>query len=149
MSHFDVLKSAIEQHDGALIKTIGDAVMAVFKRPADAFHAMLVAQSRLASPTDNSRPLELKAGLHFGPCIAVSLNERLDYFGTTVNFASRLVELSSGRNLIISHDFHEDPEVAVLLEDEKFRGRVVRLQTKSLKGFEDEEISLWQVETGS
>ena len=39
-----------------------------------------------------ARPLKLKAGIHYGSCIAVNLNERLDYFGTTVNAASRLVE---------------------------------------------------------
>ena len=29
----------------------------------------------------------LKIGIHHGPCIAVNMNERLDYFGSTVNIA--------------------------------------------------------------
>ena len=90
MNHFDVLKQAIADEEGALVKTIGDAVMAVFRRPAAALRAMLVAQQRLASPPEGMAPLTLKAGLHVGPCIAVTLNDRLDYFGTTVNLAARL-----------------------------------------------------------
>ena len=34
--------------------------------------------------------IAIKLGLHKGPCIAVTLNERLDYFGGTVNMAARL-----------------------------------------------------------
>ncbi len=33
MNHFDVVKKLIAEEDGALVKTIGDAVMAVFRRP--------------------------------------------------------------------------------------------------------------------
>jgi len=39
-----VLREAIAGEDGALIKTIGDAVMAVFRRPVSALRAILNAQ---------------------------------------------------------------------------------------------------------
>src|SRR5213079_14081 len=67
MNHFDVLKQAIAAEDGALVKTIGDAVMAVFRQPENALRAMLKAQRVLAEHTEN--PLTLKAGMHLGPCI--------------------------------------------------------------------------------
>ena len=102
MSHFDVLRKSIAEHDGAVVKTIGDAVMAVFRCAADGVVAMLEVQHALAEPTDGSMPLQLKAGLHTGPCIAVTLNDRLDYFGSTVNLAARLEGLSSGHDVIIS-----------------------------------------------
>src|SRR5262245_47048179 len=72
MNHFDVLKKTINDHEGAIVKTIGDAVMAVFRSPAAALLAMVEAQQLLSSPGDGSMPLTLKAGIHSGPCIAVT-----------------------------------------------------------------------------
>lgn len=72
MNHFDVLKRAITDADGALVKTIGDAVMGVFRNPASALAAMLQAQAELGAPPAGTAPLTLKAGIHLGPCIAVT-----------------------------------------------------------------------------
>ncbi|CAN5511605.1 hypothetical protein BH20ACI3_BH20ACI3_01110 [soil metagenome] len=101
LNHFDVLKKAIAEADGALVKTIGDAVMGVFRDSASALKAVLMAQQVLAAPPEGTAPLTLKAGMHSGPCIAVTLNERLDYFGSTVNMAARLEGLSTGDDVII------------------------------------------------
>src|SRR5213078_1702521 len=117
MNHFDILRQAIADEDGALVKTIGDAVMAVFRHPAAALRAMLRAQQLLALPKDGNQPLSLKAGIHLGPCIAVTLNERLDYFGSTVNLAARLEGQSSGDDVVISTAVYSDPEVRGLLGD--------------------------------
>ena len=98
------------------MKTIGDAVMAVFREPAAALKAMIDAQSSLAAPPDGSAPLILKAGIHAGPCIAVTLNDRLDYFGSTVNTAARLEGLSTGDDVVISQAVYEDPEVREMID---------------------------------
>jgi class 3 adenylate cyclase len=143
MNHFDVLKEAIAAHDGALIKTIGDAVMAVFRQPAAALKAMLDAQQRLADP-NSGQPLTLKAGVHIGPCIAVTLNERLDYFGSTVNLAARLEGQSSGADIVISSDVYDDPEVRSFLA-QPANGLVARRFEIPLKGFDDETFALWRV----
>ena len=144
MNHFDVLKQAIAEHDGALVKTIGDAVMAVFRRPAKALRAMVDAQTRLRNPPDGMLPLTLKAGLHTGPCIAVTLNERLDYFGSTVNLAARLEGQSTGDDVIISSAVYADPEVRELLNgcEEGFGATQFSIP---LKGFDDEQFELWRV----
>ena len=144
MNHFDVLKQAIAEEDGALVKTIGDAVMAVFRRPASALRAMLKAQQALASPPAGMQPLTLKAGLHTGPCIAVTLNDRLDYFGSTVNMAARLESLSNGNDVIVSTEVRADPEVKELLEDPE-GGLVSTRFEVPLKGFTDECFELWRV----
>src|SRR5437588_254715 len=115
MNHFDVLKQVIAEEDGALVKTIGDAVMAVFRQPVSALKAMLHAQRRLASPQNGGQQLTLKAGLHTGPCIAVTLNDRADYFGSTVNLAARLEGQSTGDDVVISSAVYSDPEVRELL----------------------------------
>jgi class 3 adenylate cyclase len=142
MSHFDILKKAISSHDGAIVKTIGDAVMAVFRCPADGVEAMLEVQELLASPPDGGMPLALKAGLHTGPCIAVTLNDRLDYFGSTVNMAARLEGLSSGLDVIVSQNAFDDPKVQDLLLLEGYSAERFEM---SLKGFEDENVELWRV----
>ncbi len=141
MNHFDVLRKAITEQDGAIVKTIGDAVMAVFRRPVAAVLAVRQAQKELASPKDGN-PLMLKAGIHTGPCIAVTLNDRLDYFGSTVNLAARLEGLSSGLDIVISGTMYEDPEFAQLLEAGKFAPEAFDM---AVKGFDNERFELWRV----
>lgn len=142
MNHFDVLKNAIAEHEGAVVKTIGDAVMGVFRCAADGLLAMLEAQRALAQPGEGTMPLQLKAGLHTGPCIAVTLNDRLDYFGSTVNLAARLEGLSSGSDVIISRAVYEDTQVRELLESKRL---VAAEFDMTLKGFENERFALWRV----
>ena len=142
MNHFDVLRKKITEHDGAIVKTIGDAVMAVFRSAADAVSAMLEAQRSLAEPPEGTMPLTLKAGLHTGPCIAVTLNDRLDYFGSTVNMAARLEGLSTGSDVIISGAVYEDAKVRKLIESQGLSAVEFDM---ALKGFEDERFELWRV----
>jgi class 3 adenylate cyclase len=144
MNHFDILKQVIADEDGALVKTIGDAVMAVFRCPAGAVRAMLDAQTQLASPPEGMQPLSLKAGLHTGPCIAVTLNDRLDYFGSTVNMAARLEGQSTGGDVIISSAVYSDPQVRDLLSDPELGFSATRFEMP-LKGFEEEQFELWRV----
>ncbi|HMG75955.1 MAG TPA: adenylate/guanylate cyclase domain-containing protein [Pyrinomonadaceae bacterium] len=144
MNHFDILKQVIADEDGALVKTIGDAVMAVFRCPAGAVRAMLHAQQRLADPPAGMQPLSLKAGLHTGPCIAVTLNDRLDYFGSTVNMAARLEGQSTGDDVVISTAVYADPEVRDLLSDPGNGFSATRFEMP-LKGFDKEQFELWRV----
>ncbi|HWT00584.1 MAG TPA: DUF5939 domain-containing protein [Pyrinomonadaceae bacterium] len=148
MSHFDVLRAAISEEDGALVKTIGDAVMAVFRRPAGALRAFLTAQQTLAAPRPGERPLMLKVGIHAGPCIAVTLNGRLDYFGCTVNMAARLEGLSSGGDVVISSAVHADPEVAEMLYGPEAELAATPFEVM-LKGFDEEQFELWRVAPAS
>jgi class 3 adenylate cyclase len=142
MRHFDVLRECIRGEEGAIVKTIGDAVMAVFRRPAAAIRAIFKAQKQLAHPPDDSLPLFLKVGIHAGPAIAVTLNERLDYFGGTVNMAARLEGLSSGDDVVISSTVCADPEVAAMLVSKEFHAEPFEMK---LKGFDEESFELWRV----
>jgi len=142
MNHFDVVRKAIAEHDGALVKTIGDAVMAVFRSAADGLLAMLEVQRALAEPPEGGMPLALKAGLNTGPCIAVTLNDRLDYFGSTVNMAARLEGLSSGADVIISRSVYDDARVRELIESNGYSADPFEM---TLKGFENERFELWRV----
>ncbi len=144
MAHFDVLHDAVAEHGGAVVKTIGDAVMAVFRRPVGALNAILQAQREFSHETQDGRPLRLKAGIHFGRCIAVTLNERLDYFGSTVNFAARIQRLSSGGDVILSGAVFDDHEVAEMLA---LRSREVNTESFGavIRGFDNENFLLTRV----
>ncbi len=144
MSHFDILRAAVDEEEGALVKTLGDAIMAVFRRPAGALRAMLKAQRQLAHPPAGMRPFELKVGLHTGHCIAVNMNGRLDYFGSNVNIAARLEPLSNGADIIISAAVRADPKVAAMLDDSENKLSVEPVEAL-LKGFDEERMELWRV----
>lgn len=135
--HLQVLQDAVAAEDGALIKTMGGAIMAVFRRPAAGIRAFLRARDALGG-----RPLALKGGLHYGPCIAVNQIERLDYFGSTVNTAARLVALSGG-DLVLSAAVLDDPEVGELLAGSSLDPTDVQL-----KGF-DERFALYRLRDAS
>ena len=88
--------------------------------------------------------LTLKAGLHTGPCIAVTLNDRLDYFGSTVNLAARLEAQSTGCDVVISASVYSDPGVRELLGDAD-ASLVATPFEIPLKGFAEERFELWRV----
>ena len=69
----------------------------------------------------NATPVLLKLGLHEGPCIAVTLNDRLDYFGQTVNLAARLQGESRGGDIILSLPLARQPGAAAVVQDQPRR----------------------------
>src|SRR5205085_3155265 len=75
--HFRVLNEIVAAQGGAVVKTIGDAVMATFPTPDRALAAALRMRQ---SVRDLKKDLLIKIGIHEGPCLAVTLNDRLDYF---------------------------------------------------------------------
>ncbi|WP_300303016.1 adenylate/guanylate cyclase domain-containing protein [Ferrovibrio sp.] len=141
--HFGFLATTIRDHDGALVKTIGDAVMAAFATPEQAVRAALEIRDRIGSFNAEYRAetasegqtidaaIVLKMGLHGGRCIAVNLNDRLDYFGSTVNLAARLQGRCRGGEVILSQPLATDPAVAPLLQ-----GCGLRHEAAELKGFD-------------
>ncbi len=133
LEHIDLLRETVVEEGGAVVKSMGDAIVAVFPRPVAAVRAMLAAQE-----TVSGKPLALKVGIHVGPCIAVNQNGVLDYFGSTVNLASRLVSLSSGDDLVVSDAVLADPEVAAF-------GLDAERMPAPLRGFEDATLSAWRI----
>jgi class 3 adenylate cyclase len=103
---------------------------------------MLRSQRELAEGRGGAEGLKLKAGIHSGPCIAVTLNDRLDYFGGTINMASRLEGLSTGHDIILSDAVMDDAEVRELLTTERYSASPFQM---SLKGFDGMEFDLWRV----
>lgn len=103
--HFRLLGGAIARNGGAIVKTIGDAVMATFASPTQALAAALDIQRDvrgLAVPEGVDPARLVRIGVHQGPCVAVTLNDRLDYFGTTVNTAARIEPRAHGGEIVAS-----------------------------------------------
>jgi adenylate cyclase len=116
--HLDLLTESVRRHQGAVVKTIGDAIMAVFTSPADALAAGLDMQRALAAFNAKDparRNLVLRIGIHAGPAIAINANDVLDYFGTTVNLAARVQGTSRGNDLVLSKETADLPAVAGLI----------------------------------
>jgi class 3 adenylate cyclase len=115
--HFALLEEAVRTHSGAIVKTIGDAVMAAFSRPTDAISAALhiLAEIERFNREHGEPGIILKIGAHCGPSIAVTLNDNLDYFGQTVNVAARVQSLADAGEICISEALHSAPGVGQLL----------------------------------
>ena len=137
--HFEILEQAVAAEGGAIVKTMGDSVMAAFSHPAAAMRAIRKAQAQIAQ--NQKQPLWLKAGIHRGPCIAVTLNDRLDYFGSTVNIAARLPGFSQGGEVIFSTPVYNDPEVTAILKES---ANALAYFRETVKGYE-EPFDLWRM----
>ncbi len=119
-AHFDVIFQAVEAEGGAAVKTIGDGVMGTFFEPQAAMRGIAAALRGLEAVNQRhdlhgENRLRLKVGVHMGACIVVTLNHRLDYFGTTVNVAARLSDLSGGDEVVLSETLLTDPATRQLV----------------------------------
>ena len=132
--HFDTLGAITRARGGAVVKTIGDAIMAAFPDPADAVRTAFEMFERLEQMNvRRSSGLVLKVGVHRGPVIAVGKRERPDYFGQTVNAAARLQQASAAGEIVLSDDVYRGAGVAELLE-----GHDVHPETADLRGVADD-----------
>jgi class 3 adenylate cyclase len=128
--HFGVLRDVIAANHGALVKTIGDAVMASFHEPLDAIRAALdmLLQIRRFNDSAGQELITLKIGAHVGECLAVTLNERLDYFGRTVNLAARVQGLAAENEIYLSDEMYRLPGAADLLAAIQCDPQIVRVK---------------------
>jgi class 3 adenylate cyclase len=139
--HFEHLQAVTQRFNGAIIKTIGDAVMAAFLNPLDAVGAALAMREAISSfnRTRPDRELILKIGVHKGAAIAVTLNDRLDYFGQTVNIAARVQHLADADEIYLSDSVHDAEGVQQLLAPFALETSVARL-----KGVR-QDMQVWRV----
>jgi class 3 adenylate cyclase len=135
--HFRVLTDIVGAEAGAVVKTIGDAVMATFPTPNRAVAAALRMREAMRGLNEerNTDDLMLKIGIHEGPCLAVMLNDRQDYFGQTVNIASRVQHLASSRAIYATGAVVGHGAAAELLSK---TGLLPVLQHQALRGVADD-----------
>jgi class 3 adenylate cyclase len=141
--HFRLLQEIIASERGAVVKTIGDAVMATFETPDRAIAAairMREAMSDLGAERQH-QSLGLKMGIHEGPCLAVTLNAQQDYFGQTVNVASRIQGLAGSRSIVVTESVVENAQARLLLETS---GLKPTLRPVALSGIAD-KVSVYEI----
>jgi class 3 adenylate cyclase len=142
-AHFHALTEIVSDEDGAVVKTIGDAIMATFPTPAHGIAAALKMRDAMKALNDRrgSQDMLLKIGLHAGACLAVMLNEQQDYFGQTVNIASRVQRLSRIDNILLTGAIFQDIEADALMQD---RGLRITHASAALRGV-GEEVSIYEI----
>jgi class 3 adenylate cyclase len=141
--HFRALHEIVAAEGGAVVKTIGDAVMATFLTPDHALAAALRMREamRPLNEAHGNEDLLLKIGIHEGPCLAVSLNERQDYFGHTVNIASRVQGLATSRSILATAPVVDNPRSASLLGS---NGQKPVAQSHALRGIAA-EVAVYEI----
>jgi class 3 adenylate cyclase len=142
-AHFQILNEIVAAEAGAVVKTIGDAVMATFPTPDRALAAALRMREAMRRLNDgrNGNELLLKIGIHEGPCLAVVLNDRQDYFGTTVNIASRVQGLADSRSILATGPVVQHPQASSLLATS---GLSPVPQRRALRGIA-EELAVYEI----
>src|SRR5690242_297355 len=142
-AHFRALLDIINAEKGAVVKTIGDAVMATFIKPEHALSAGLRMRDAMArlNAERGSEELVVKIGIHEGPCLAVMLNDRQDYFGQTVNVASRVQALAVSHSILATGSVVDHPQSTELLQTDGIKPMSRRLP---LRGIAD-EVAVYEI----
>ena len=116
--HFKILHDVVAANHGGVVKTIGDAVMAVFGSLTEALAAARAMHEQLGKMNASQKiRLQLKSALHVGPCLAVNANDKLDFFGSVVNLAARLVGSCAGDELVVADEVFRRPETQEFLHE--------------------------------
>jgi class 3 adenylate cyclase len=131
-AHFQLLREIIAAEAGAVVRITGDGAMATFPTPDRAVAAAL----RIRDEMDRNNLL-LKIGIHEGPCLAVTFDDRQDYFGQTVNIASRVQGLAASHRICATKPVVEYPGSSSIL---KTIGLEPVPQLASLRGIADELV---------
>jgi class 3 adenylate cyclase len=137
-AHFRVLHEIVAAEAGAVVKTIGDAVMATFPTPDRALAAALRMRQSVRGIKDD---LMIKIGIHEGPCLVVTLNDRLDYFGQTVNIAARVQGLADSQAVLVTKPVVDNPQVSKILETSNLAPAA---QDATLRGLSD-KVTIYQI----
>lgn len=99
--HNDLLLPLVTQHQGKLIKTMGDGLLISFDAPAKAVACAERMQEALASD-NQGRPekdhIQIRAGIHSG----AGYVDAGDVYGLVVNTAERFKSLAEGSQILIS-----------------------------------------------
>jgi class 3 adenylate cyclase len=142
-AHFRVLTEIIASEAGAVVKTIGDAVMATFPSPDRALAAALRmrAAMRKLNEERGGEDLLLKIGIHEGPCLAVTLNDRQDYFGQTVNIAARVQNLATSSSIYATGSVIGHPNSSSVLDS---AGLKPFAQEAALRGI-TERVAVYEI----
>ena len=128
--HYAILGEVVRKHDGTIVKTRGDGIHAAFLTPDAALLASIEMQQSIRQFRSDGfcDPINIRIGINSGSSISVNLNDRLDYYGKTVNMAARLEGEGEAGDITMSQKFTEDPAVSEILSRYELHEREVLLK---------------------
>lgn len=138
--HFIELYRIVGRHNGAVVKTLGDAIMAAFSSGLDAVRAAKEIHECFHEHRQDST-IRLRISLNVGPCIAVNLNSNIDYFGGTVNIAAKLQACAEGGDIAMTGSAYESDGVREFLAERD--ARITESQYHSAALDEDIPVYRW------
>jgi eukaryotic-like serine/threonine-protein kinase len=131
LEHFRRIEGIVRLEGGALVKTVHEGSVSAFADPSAAVVAAL-GLSKALGEGEKTRDLSLKVGIHRGSAMVATLNDHLDYFGSTVSIASLLPKLAEGGQLILTRPVASDPRVAALLKARDLVPTVLEVEIEGL-----------------
>ncbi len=133
--HFVILTNIVRKHSGAVVKTMGDAIMATFSHPTDGLLASIEMILKIEDLNDiwkqRGYEIGLKIGLHEGSALAVNADDRIDYFGQAINIAARVQNLAKSGEIWITEPVYNYPGIINKISD---FGYQTEMQYATLKG---------------
>jgi class 3 adenylate cyclase len=137
----DIMRTATETHEGTVIKTIGDEIMATFPSADSALNAASQMQHEIRSRAElkvGEQPVAIRIGCHFGPVVL----ENRDIFGAAVHTANRMTSQAKAGQIMITGAM-----VQRLAPEWRSSVRQIDIATLKGKSNEDELYEvLWQKE---
>jgi len=131
--HERLIRSALDEHGGSEVKTMGDGFMAFFTSASKALECAIAIQSAFAKRNESAdEPIKVRVGLNAGEPIS----ENDDLFGTAVNEAARITSTAEGGEILVANVVRELTKGKDFLFND--RGET------SLRGFED-PVRLFEV----
>ncbi len=115
---------SIKEHSGAVVKTIGEGFLAVFADPLHAFRAATeMFDSAATNPAVNN--LKISAAIHSGTALVATLDDRLDYFGKTLQCVEQMINAVSPSAIYASTAVTELPEIQEMILERGWELEVV------------------------
>jgi class 3 adenylate cyclase len=132
----DVMRGATETHNGTVIKTIGDEVMATFPTADDALNAAGQMQKQISAHGElrqDGQPVAIRIGCHYGPVVL----EARDVFGSSVHTANRMTSQAKAGQIITT-------AATVERLSPEWRASVRQIDVATIRG-QGGEVALYEV----
>lgn len=139
-SHLEPMCRAVAEHDGELIKLLGDGMQAGFVRPMDALRCALAFQSMMSAKAMRTE-LKARVALTYGECVRYWLYDRVDYYAHEIMLAARLAGHGQEAGIYLSSAFRWQPQIKAFLDSESSESKRVQF-----KGFPD-EVTVYRLNT--
>lgn len=129
-----IMIGEMEQHEGRLIKTIGDEIMCAFLSPVSALEAACAMQCAIERERPGKElPIYIRIAFHLGDVIC----EENDLFGDAVNVAARVTSITRARQILTTRAVME-------ALPEKFRDKIHHISRAEFRG-KEEAMDVFQV----